>query len=83
MLPIAFLLKRTPKALLDRMPFTKFIDEDKEMDEGFVDKINQYRKVQVNINADMLKGKKAKQPTPNEGDYDEMRDNDYQSMNKV
>jgi hypothetical protein len=41
-IPIAALLKLTPTGLLKIIPFTKFIDEDKEVNDGLVDKITYY-----------------------------------------
>lgn len=57
-LPIAFLLKRTPKALLNKIPMSTFIDEDKEIEDGIADRVTKYSNVQVNINTDAIKGKK-------------------------
>merc|ERR1719223_338845 len=36
---VAPMLKLTGSAVLKRIPFTKFIDEDREMEDGFVDKV--------------------------------------------
>lgn len=77
-LPIAFFLKRTPKSWLTKIPMTDFIDEDKEIKDGLVDNITKYSNVQVNINTDVLKGKKGQQAAVT---ADEMKDDDYQSMN--
>ena len=38
-LPVAYFMKRTPKKVLEIIPFSKFIDEDKEVQDGLVDKI--------------------------------------------
>lgn len=57
---IALLMKMTGKAILNKIPFTKFIDEDKEANDGMVNAITKYSNVQVNINPDMLKRGKGK-----------------------
>jgi hypothetical protein len=41
-IPVAALLKIFGKGLLKIIPFTKFIDEDKEVNDGLVDKITYY-----------------------------------------
>lgn len=66
-IPIAAMLKMTGPGLLKKIPFTKFIDEDKEVEDGVVDNITKYTAVQVNIKADALTGKK-KGPQANEYD---------------
>lgn len=66
-IPIAAMLKMTGPGLLKKIPFTKFIDEDKEVEDGVVDNITKYTAVQVNIKADALTSKK-KGPQANEYD---------------
>ena len=74
---VAALLKLTPKALLKAIPMTKFIDEDKEANDGMVNAITKYSNVQVNIN--MPKGKKKGAATDG---ADDMGDNDYKAYNE-
>lgn len=71
---IAALLKMTGSRVLKKIPFTKFIDEDKEAQDGLVNAINKYSNVQVNVNVDALKRKKKKP----KGDTDEVADDEYE-----
>jgi hypothetical protein len=68
---IAALLKMTGSKILKKIPFTKFIDEDREQQDGLVNAINKYSNVQVNINTDALRRKKKA-----EEEYDEVADTD-------
>jgi len=79
-IPVAAMLKLTGPGLLKLIPFTKFIDEDKEVTDGMVTKITNFSNIQVEIKADAFKGKKKTemQGEP-EGDYDD----NYQRENNV
>jgi len=57
-IPVAAMLKLTGPGLLRIIPFTKFIDEDKEVTDGMVTKITNFSNIQVEIKTDALKGKK-------------------------
>lgn len=48
-IPISFLLKFTGKGLLERIPCTRFIDEDKIVEDGFVNTINKINDMQVSM----------------------------------
>lgn len=76
---IAALLKMTGTALTKRIPFTKFVDEDKEGVDQLVQSINKYSNVQVNMPEQFRRGrgKKSKQ---SDG-YDEM--DDYKNFNNA
>lgn len=75
---IAALLKLTGPGLLKKIPFTKFIDEDKEAQDKLVQSIAKINNTDVNFNTDFMKGKKNKKTLePEEGD------NDYQNFNGV
>jgi len=78
-IPIAALLKLTGPGLLKIIPFTKFVDEDKEVTDGMVTKITNFSNIQVEIKADAFKGKKKPDQGAPEGDYDD----DYQRENNV
>lgn len=58
-LPIAFLLKRTGKKILNNIPGTKFVDEDNDQADALVDQINKQMNTQVNVNTDMFKRNKG------------------------
>lgn len=75
---ISALLKMTGSAITKRIPFTKFVDEDKEGVDQLVQSINKYSNVQVNIDADRFRRKGKKQAAG----YDEMGD-DYKNFNNV
>ena len=77
-IPIAAILKFTGKGLLKKIPFTKFIDEDKEVNDGLVDKITKYSNKDVDFNA--VTGKKNADPEP-AGDSDD--DDHYQKAQNV
>lgn len=75
---IAALLKLTGPGLLKKIPFTKFIDEDKEAQDQLVQSIAKINNTDVNFNTDFMKGRKNKKTLePEEGD------NDYQNFNGV
>ena len=73
-IPVAALLKLTGPGLLRAIPFTKFIDEDKAVRDGMVDKITNLSNIQVEIKADAFKGKKKNDGA--EGD----KDDDYEKQ---
>lgn len=79
-IPVAALLKLTGPGLLRMIPFTKFIDEDKEVTDGMVTKITNFSNIQVDIKTDFAKGKK-KPEGYNELDGD--HDDNYQRDNNV
>lgn len=75
---IAALLKFW-KGILGKIPFTKFVDEDKENEDGMVNKIVAYSNKTVNVNPDMFKkGKKDQEgyDALNEGDYGRFENDD-------
>jgi len=79
-IPIAALLKLTGPGLLKLIPFTKFVDEDKEVTDGMVTKITNFSNIQVEIKADAFKGKKKTDAHGEpEGDYDD----NFQRENNV
>jgi len=79
-IPIAALLKLTGPGLLKLIPFTKFVDEDKEVTDGMVTKITNFSNIQVEIKADAFKGKKKVDAHGEpEGDYDD----GYERANNV
>jgi len=79
-IPIAALLKLTGKGVLKKIPFTKFIDEDKHVEDGLVNKINNISNIQVDMRPDLIKAKKKDQGYNElEGDNDD----NYQRENNV
>lgn len=58
-LPVAFLLKRTGKKILNNIPGTKFVDEDNDQADALVDQLNKQMNTQVNVNTDMFKRSKV------------------------
>ena len=79
-IPVAAMLKLTGPRLLRSIPFTKFIDEDKFVNDGLVNKITQLSNTQIDIKADAFRGKK-KQEGYNALDAD--TDDNYQRENNV
>ena len=51
-IPVSAAFKATGPRLLKLIPFTKFIDEDKEVTDGMVDKITHYSNYSVDLKTD-------------------------------
>lgn len=69
---IAPMLKLTGSSLLKRIPFTKFIDEDTETKDGFVDRIAAVSTASISLPA---KGPKQAKPEVTEDDEEQTTDN--------
>lgn len=82
-IPVAALLKLTGPGLLRLIPFTKFVDEDKEVNDGMVTKITNFSNIQVDIKTDAFNKKKKggvdAHGEPVGDDYDD----NYQRENNV
>lgn len=78
---ISALLKLTGRRVLDKIPFTKFVDENNAAQDGFVNKITAASNIKVNIPANAFQ--RGAGTPKNKGDYDELNedDNNYQNFN--
>lgn len=82
-IPIAFMLKYSGKGVLKMIPFSKFIDEDKVVEDGLVNKVTDLSSKKVILNPGTFGGKKKNDDYNDYNMLDGDQDDHYQRDNNV